>query len=76
MLAINASTQPWLDLIFVGGFAFFVINGLMTGNAIVWYRKVKRTENPFLFWFSIITCVLGAVFFLILYFFPKLTQLR
>ena len=76
VLATSTLNQAWVSLLFAGGFVYFVINGVMTGSAILWYRRIERSENPFLFWFSIVSCGMGAVFFLILYFWPNLAQLR
>lgn len=68
MLAASTLNQAWVALLFVGGFVFFAIKGVMTGSTIVWYRRIERSENPYLFWFSIVSCGMGAVFFLVLYF--------
>ena len=75
VLATSTLSHPWVSLLFAGGFVFFVINGVMTGSTIVWYRRVERSEKPFVFWFSIVSCGVGAVFFSILYFWPNLAQL-
>ena len=72
MLANNALIQPWLYLVFAGGFVFFVINGLITGNAIFWHRKVEKSEEPLMYWFSVVTSGAGAGFFLAMYFWPNL----
>ena len=58
MAQINASQKSWLVLLAAGYVFFTAVQGIATGRVNVIYRSVKRTEDPTLFWVSVVISVI------------------
>jgi hypothetical protein len=67
VMATSAMIKHWIMLVGAGVLLFNVINGVATGSATLFYGQVKKSQDPLLFWISIVlSAVLGAA---VLYFF-------
>ena len=63
------ANQPILargcELLVAGMGLYGALQGLRKGTMPFVYDTVKRSEDPFLFWFSVVVWLLGAIAFLL-----------
>jgi hypothetical protein len=58
--ATSAIHSDWVVLIAAAALIFNAAKGWATGNAILFYRTVTRSEDPTLYWFAVIgSAILG-----------------
>jgi lipid-A-disaccharide synthase-like uncharacterized protein len=57
-VVVNLRNEPWVILLASAVLLFGVISGLRTGRAVFFFGAAKRSEDPMLFWTSV---VLGGV---------------
>jgi hypothetical protein len=58
---INWLRQSWWILLAAGFFLYEIINGVKTGNVALIYRRVKRSDDPLLYWVAMILVGLAFV---------------
>lgn len=69
MVVINGAPRNWIVLFAAGALLFNAANGVATGSAIMFYRTVRRSEDPGLYWFAVVLSVvlgLGGILTLVI----------
>jgi hypothetical protein len=58
---INGPRAKWFIALIASALLFNAVNGMATGSATVFYRPVKRSEDPVLFWTAVLVSAALAI---------------
>lgn len=70
-MGIDTISQRWFLLLLAIVFAVMLVTGLRTGSAVLIYTRFRRSDNPMMYWASIVVSAFVCVVLLVLAFFPN-----
>lgn len=71
-MGIDTINQRWFLFLLAVVFAVMLVTGLRSGSAVLIYTRFKRSDNPMLYWASIVVSGVACAVLLVLALFPKL----